>query len=134
VARAVVAPSRARRSALALPFAARPWTTLTPAPEDGHTHEARAAQGAQVTDFVYARSRILEGEATDFGRCRVADFGWGRRRKLAAEKVTDFEKERGGGSEERSYKKGIGYVAVPAVCLSEGGAASGVCLTRTITS
>jgi hypothetical protein len=36
------APSRARRSALAL--AARPLTALMPAPGDGHTHEAHATR------------------------------------------------------------------------------------------
>ena len=45
-----------------------------PAPGSGHTHEARAAQGAQVTNFVHARSRILNGEASEIGGGRGRGF------------------------------------------------------------
>ena len=59
-----------------------PWTALSPAPGDGHVHEAHA-RGAQVTDFeeggnefwrvrgrvfCTTRPRILEGEAMEIGR------------------------------------------------------------------
>ena len=61
VARASDAPSRARRFAAREAMISAPLTALMPALGDGHTHEAQATRGAQVTNFERARSRILEG-------------------------------------------------------------------------
>ena len=50
--------SRARRSALA---EARPWTARTPAPGDGHTHEAPAALRSIVYTQLIGSDQPLNG-------------------------------------------------------------------------
>ena len=57
---------RARRFALAL--SAQPLTARPPALDYGHRHEGQGTVGAQITNFVRGRSRILEGEASEIGR------------------------------------------------------------------